>query len=111
MPEINNEYMLNMISKTKNYFLVILRKTSKYHEEGSEKILYEHGKMNFELREAGFLSIVCRVKDESEVSGIGIFDATFEEVKMIMDKDPAVKAGIFTYEIHPCSSFPGDSLQ
>lgn len=27
-----------------------------------------------------------------------------------MDDDPAVLAGIFTYEIHPVRSFPGDSL-
>jgi len=24
--------------------------------------------------------------------------------------DPGLQAGIFTYEIHPCRSFPGDSL-
>jgi len=27
-----------------------------------------------------------------------------------MDEDPAVKEGIFTYELHPCRSFPGDCL-
>lgn len=27
-----------------------------------------------------------------------------------MDDDPAVKAGIFIYETHPCFSFPGDKL-
>jgi hypothetical protein len=27
-----------------------------------------------------------------------------------MDEDPAVKAGVFVYEVHPCRSFPGDSL-
>jgi hypothetical protein len=27
-----------------------------------------------------------------------------------MDEDPAVKTGIFTYEIHPCKSFPEDKL-
>jgi hypothetical protein len=33
-----------------------------------------------------------------------------EEVVRIMDEDPVVKAGIFTYELHPTRSFPGDSL-
>jgi hypothetical protein len=27
-----------------------------------------------------------------------------------MDCDPGVQAGIFTYEIHPIRSFPGDAL-
>jgi len=35
---------------------------------------------------------------------------TPEEVVRIMDEDPAVKAGIFTYEVHPIRGFPGDSL-
>jgi hypothetical protein len=28
----------------------------------------------------------------------------------IMDGDPGVQAGIFTYEVHPVRSFPGDAL-
>ena len=39
-----------------------------------------------------------------------IFNANIEETKSIMDEDPAVKEGIFVYEIHPCQSFPGDCL-
>jgi hypothetical protein len=27
-----------------------------------------------------------------------------------MEDDPGVKAGVFVYEVHPCRSFPGDSL-
>jgi hypothetical protein len=27
-----------------------------------------------------------------------------------MDEDPAVRAGIFRYEIHPVRGFPGSSL-
>jgi hypothetical protein len=26
----------------------------------------------------------------------------------IMDEDPAVQAGVFTYDVHPIRSFPGD---
>jgi hypothetical protein len=33
-----------------------------------------------------------------------------EEIAQIMDSDPGVQAGIFTYEVHPSRSFPGDSL-
>lgn len=27
-----------------------------------------------------------------------------------MDEDPGVQAGVFTYQIHPTRSFPGDTL-
>ncbi len=110
VPEITNEFMLDMLSKSKNYYLVILKKTDKYNEPGVEKILYEHGKRNFELREAGLLSIVCRIKDHGEISGVGIFNTSFEELKLIMAEDPGVKSGIFSYDVHLCSSFAGDSL-
>lgn len=50
-----------------------------------DKIIWEHG---------------------SELSGLGIFNASVEETKKIMDKDPGVKAGIFVYEVHPCRGFP-----
>jgi len=44
------------------------------------------------------------------VKGIGIFTTSVEETKRIMDEDPGIKAGIFTYEVHPCRSFPGAML-
>jgi hypothetical protein len=56
------------------------------------------------------MPIVCRVSDDSNVSGVAIFDASIDETKKIMEEDPSVKAGIFVYEIHPCTSFPGDCL-
>ena len=33
-----------------------------------------------------------------------------DEVRRIMDGDPGVQAGVFTYELHPCRSFPGSAL-
>jgi hypothetical protein len=55
------------------------------------------------------MPIVCPT-DETELAGIGIFDAEPAEVSRIMDEDPGVKAGIFTYEVHPCRGFPGSAL-
>ncbi len=107
---ITDELMRERIAQTKSYTVVILRKTKKYGEPGTDKIIWEHGRRNFQLREEGLLPIVCPVRDESDVSGVGIFTATPEEVKKIYDEDPGVKAGVFTYEIHACRSFPGDSL-
>jgi hypothetical protein len=107
---ITDEYMKQMITKTKDYTIVILKAAQKRNEPEAEKIIWEHGRRNFSLREEGKLSIVCPVNDGTEVKGVGIFSTSEEETKRIMDEDPAVKAGIFAYEIHPCRSFPGDML-
>lgn len=107
---ITDEYMKEMITKTREYTVVILKATQKRNEPGAEKIIWEHGRRNFSLREEGKLPIVCPINDGTEVKGIGIFTTSVEETKRIMDEDPGVKAGIFTYEVHPCRSFPGAVL-
>lgn len=110
MTTITDDFMRQMMTTTKNYCIVILKHGPKRNQEGIEKIIWEHGRRNFQLRADGLLAIVCPISDGSNVSGIGIFNASVEEVKKIMDEDPGVKAGVFVYEIHPCRSFPGDSL-
>ena len=110
MTIITDEFMRQMLSKTKNYSIVILRATQKGNGPGIEKIIWEHGRRNFMLREEGLLSIVCPISNGNDMAGVAIFDASFEETKKIMDEDPGVKAGVFIYEIYICRSFPGDSL-
>jgi hypothetical protein len=107
---ITDEYMRKMLSVAKDYCIVILRAGPIRSERGVEKILWEHGRRNFVLRADGLMPIVCRVADGSDVNGVGIFNASAEETKKIMDEDPGVKAGVFVYEVHACKSFPGDSL-
>ncbi len=110
MTTITDEMMRQMMTTTRNYCIVILKAGPNKQMEGVEKIIWEHGRRNFELRAEGVLSIVCPVSDGGDVSGIGIFNASVEEVKKIMDEDPGVKVGVFVYEVHACRSFPGDSL-
>ena len=90
--------------------IVILHKTPKRIEPGADKIIWEHGRRNFELRRDGKLCVVCPISDENEVGGIGVFLTHEEETRRIMENDPAVKAEIFTFEIRPTRSFPGDAL-
>ncbi len=110
MTAITDDFMREMLTKTKSYCVVILKAGPRRYEPGIEKILWEHGRRNFALRAEGLLPVVCPVADGSEVSGIGIFNADAARTKEIMDEDPGVKEGIFTYEIHPCRGFPGDCL-
>jgi hypothetical protein len=110
MTAITDEYMYEMLPKAKEYSIVILRPGPEANRKGIEKIIWEHGRRNFALRADGLLSIVCPVSAEGNVNGLGIFNASMEETKRIMDEDPGVLAGVFEYELYPCRSFPGDSL-
>ena len=110
MPIITDEYMKQMMTTTKTYSIVILKKGPNSEHANRQQIVWEHGRKNFELRAEGLLSIVCPVMDNSDVQGVGIFNTDEEGVKKIMDEDPGVKEGVLIYEVHPCRSFPGDSL-
>lgn len=110
MTEITDEYMRSQLPLAKAYTVVLLKAAEKYADEGSGPIIWEHGRRNFALRAEGKLAIVCPVTDDTELCGVGLFTTTPDETRQIMDGDPGVQAGVFTYEIHPVRSFPGDSL-
>lgn len=110
MAEITDEMMREMLPKAKEYCVSILKTGPNYRMDGADKIIWEHGRRNFSLRADGLLSIVCPVPDDSEVCGVGIFNADVDEVRKVMDADPGVQAGVFVYELHPCRGFPGDAL-
>ena len=107
---ITDNDMREMLGRAKGYSVVILRGTPKLADPAAQAIVWEHARRNFQLRADGVLRIVCPVGDGSDVSGIGIFDTSVDETRRIMDDDPGVRAGIFTYEVHDTRGFPGDAL-
>jgi hypothetical protein len=107
---ITDEYMRDMLGRTKEYTAVILRGTSKLATPDAMSVVWEHARRNFQLRADGVLRVVCPINDGTGVSGVGVFDASVEETQRIMDADPGVQAGFFTYEAHATRSFPGDAL-
>lgn len=110
MVGISDEYMREQLTKAGEYALVLLRAAGEYGRPGSDAIVWEHGRRNFSLRAEGLLSIVCPVTDDTDLCGIGIFTTTVEHATEIMDADPGVRAGVFSYEVHPVRGFPGDAL-
>jgi hypothetical protein len=110
MPAISDAYMREMLTRTRPYTAVLLTKTAKRDAPDADRVVWEHGRRNFALRAEGKLSIVCPVTDAGALAGLGIFSCSIEETRRIMDDDPGVRAGIFTYEVHAVRAFPGDSL-
>ena len=110
MQTITDDDMQRMLPLTKPFSVVILKVGPQRNQPDVDKIIWEHGRRNFALRADGVLAIVCPVRDDSDVTGIGIFTTSIEETRKIMDDDPGVKAGVFIYEVHASRSFPGDSL-
>jgi hypothetical protein len=108
--EVTDEFMREMLGKSAPYSVVILERGPAYGSPGSDAVVWEHGRRNFRLRADGRLAIVCPVPDDSDVCGVGIFTGTPAEVAGVMDDDPGVRAGVFTYHVHPCRGFPGDAL-
>ena len=110
MPEISDDDMRRMLQTSRPYTVVLLKAGPSKATVDAAPIVWEHARRNFQLRAEGRLAIVCPITDDSEWSGIGVFDASVDEVTEIMDGDPGVVAGVFTYEVHPARSFPGDRL-
>ncbi|HEX8967905.1 MAG TPA: hypothetical protein VF937_08505 [Chloroflexota bacterium] len=110
LPEISDDYMRRALSGARRYTIVVLKRGPAYDPPRSDAIIWEHARRNFALRASGLLSIVCPINDGSELAGTGIFDAEPDEVGWIMAGDPAVKAGVLTYEVHRTRGFPGDHL-
>src|SRR5581483_9542398 len=100
------------------YTLVILKAGPRYEplgpnpdwSKGVGEIIWQHDTRNRDTPLARQTTIVCPVFDDTEVKGIGIFDANLEDADRAMAADPGVRAGVFTYELHPTRSFSGSAL-
>jgi hypothetical protein len=69
---ITDAYMQEMLDKTRPFTVMILHKTAKHNEPGTDKIIWEHVRRNFALRRDGKLCVITPIADESDVSGVGI---------------------------------------
>jgi hypothetical protein len=116
LPTVTDEQLEASLKQTRAYTVLILRAGPNFEMPGPDrtsgvtKIIWQHGKRNSALRLAGLLPIVCPIADGSGVAGVGVFDAPPDVVERIMSADPAVQAGVLTYDIHPARSFPGSTL-
>jgi len=110
LPSISDDTMQARLTRTSTYTAMLLHTTEKFARPAVDSIIWEHGRRNMALVEAGLLAIVLPSGDDSGLAGIGIFAATADDTRAIMDDDPCVRAGIFSYELHPVRGFPGACL-
>jgi hypothetical protein len=110
MSAITDTFIRDMLAKSRLYTVIIMKSTPKRHAPGADVTSWEHVRFMFEQRAAGRISIICPFEESGELAAVGVFNATVEETRRLMDEDPAIKAGMFTYEAYPARSFPGDSL-
>ncbi len=110
LPIVSDDMMRDRLAMTSAYTAIVLKVTEKCVRPAVDPIVWEHGRRNMALAEAGLLAVVLPVTDDSEMAGIGIFTTTDTETRAIMDDDPGVRAGIFSYDLHPVRGFPGATL-
>ena len=105
--------VLTKLASIKPYVLVILTKGENYGLSDTPRIIQsEHLPYIFEQRRDNEMVLTMPVMDNNtNIAAIAIYNTTDkEEVKRLMDKDPAIMAGVFTYEIVTGMGLPGDRL-
>ncbi len=110
LPIVGDDTMRERLALARTYTAVLLRATDAFIRPAVDPVVWEHGRRNMALVEAGLLSVVLPVADDSDLAGLAVFAASPADTTTIMDDDPGVRAGIFGYEIHPVRGFPGASL-
>lgn len=71
---ITDEYMRSELGRSKPYTLVLFYETPKSNDPAAEKIIWEHGRRNFELRRDGMIDIVGPgVGHDAKVAGFIVF--------------------------------------
>lgn len=104
---------MTKLASIKPYVLVVLTKGENYGLSDTPRIIQsEHLPYIFDQRRDNQMVLTMPVKeDNSKLAAIAVYDSTDkEEVKRLMDNDPAIMAGVFDYEIVTGLGLPGDQL-
>jgi uncharacterized protein YciI len=112
--EITNEYIRKALTQGKQYCISLLKSGPNRNQPRAEaeQLQMEHLRYLFQLRAEGKLLINGPVTDDPDLRGIAIYNTSDkEEVKRLLDGDPAVRAGRDMHEIHSWFGFPGDALR
>jgi uncharacterized protein YndB with AHSA1/START domain len=107
---VTDATMRTRLSAAKPYTAMVLQTTAALARPQHDALIWEHGRRNMALVEAGLLAVVLPVTDDSGIAGYGVFTTDLDTTRQIVESDPGVRAGIFAYELHPVRGFPGAQL-
>lgn len=110
LPWVDDDAMLGRLNQSKAYTMVILLATDRLVQPQVDPIIWAHGRRNMGLMDAGIAPVIVPVTSPEGPAGFALFATDPDKTRRIMDADPGVVAGVFTYEIHPCRGFPGSAL-
>ena len=110
LPWIADNAMRARLAGSAQYTMVVLFATEQLVRPQVDPIIWAHGRRNMALITAGVSPIITPVTATDGPSGFAVFTTNIDETRAIMDTDPGVAAGIFTYELHPVRGFPGATL-
>lgn len=105
-------HILEQMANLRPYLLLLLRKGPNYSDPDAGRIIQsEHLPYLFELREKGIVLLSMPVLEDAEVTAIAIYNMTDKDSALhYIEGDPAVRKGIFRYELLSSIGMPGDVL-
>jgi uncharacterized protein YciI len=108
---ITPEFIQGELARAKTYTVVFLFAGPRYddHPDG-DALVMAHVTRNFEMKADGVLAVVGPMRSEGDVRGLYIFNCDPVEATRLIEDDPAVAAGIFTFGVQTLMAFPGDTL-
>lgn len=110
MPERTQESIMAEVAKAGRYVVVLLKRGPHYDTTG--ELQMPHLQHVFAMRDAGQQLITLPVRDLGEIVGIGLMATSDkDEVSALMERDPGVVAGRFTFELLSCMGMPGDTVR
>ncbi|AEV96747.1 hypothetical protein A4D02_29345 [Niastella koreensis] len=105
--------IMTKLATIKPYVLVVLTKGENYGLSDTPRIIQsEHLPYIFDQRRDNEMVLTMPVMDNNtDLAAICIYNTKDKaEVKRLMDSDPAIRAGVFNYEIVTGMGLPGDKL-
>jgi len=87
----------------------VLTWTADRHQQGADATELEHQRRMVTLRADGVIAVLVPVLSDT-VAGIAVLTIGVEEADALFAEDPCVRAGMMTYEVHACLTFPGDAV-
>jgi hypothetical protein len=107
--------MRAQMAASRPYTLVFLKKGPAYElpdgrSPEQKAIVWEHVRRNMRLKAEGTKALVGPLAGGGEIVGLSVFTVPERDVRKLMEDDPGVRAGVFSYEIATWHEVPGTGL-